>query len=117
MNAAGTRWTLLEDEPYPLWNFIVPEGFCTDFASIPRFLWSVYPPIGNYSHATVAHDLCCYMNHLGKPLYDRRTTDWLFLQQMKLDGVGFRTRWTFWFCLRAFGWISWNRPVIKQAAP
>src|SRR5262249_56554985 len=35
---------------------VVPAGFVTDFASTPRALWSVIPPIGRYQLAAVVHD-------------------------------------------------------------
>ena len=34
----------------------VPFGFVTDFASVPRLLWSLFPPIGRYGYAAVFHD-------------------------------------------------------------
>jgi len=34
----------------------VPEGFTTDFASIPRVLWGILPPFGKYTSAAVIHD-------------------------------------------------------------
>jgi len=34
----------------------VPKGFVTDFASIPRPLWSVFPPCGKYTKAAIVHD-------------------------------------------------------------
>jgi hypothetical protein len=34
----------------------VQKGFTTDFASIPRFLWSILPPHGKYAKAAVIHD-------------------------------------------------------------
>lgn len=35
---------------------VVPAGFVTDFASVPRWLWSIFPPHGRYSPAAVFHD-------------------------------------------------------------
>lgn len=35
---------------------IVPSGFVTDFASIPRVFWSVLRPDGEYAYAAVVHD-------------------------------------------------------------
>lgn len=35
---------------------LVPSGFVTDFASIPRALWQVLPPHGRYSRAAILHD-------------------------------------------------------------
>ncbi len=39
-------------------NFIivVPTGFVTDFASVPRVFWSILPPAGSYQLAAVVHD-------------------------------------------------------------
>ncbi len=38
---------------------IVPAGYRTDFASIPRFFHRVLPPVGKYSRAAVVHDWLC----------------------------------------------------------
>lgn len=35
---------------------VVPKGFMTDGASIPRLLWGVLPPFGRYAKAAVLHD-------------------------------------------------------------
>ena len=35
----------------------VPAGFPTDLASIPRPLWWILPPTGDYLPATIVHDL------------------------------------------------------------
>jgi len=35
---------------------VVPAGFVTDFASIPRVFWSIFKPDGNYAYAAVLHD-------------------------------------------------------------
>ncbi len=34
----------------------VQAGFVTDFASIPRGLWNLFPPTGHYGKAAVVHD-------------------------------------------------------------
>lgn len=36
--------------------FRVPKGFVTDFASVPRPFWSIFPPDGKYAYAAVLHD-------------------------------------------------------------
>lgn len=41
-------------------NYVdVPTGFITDGATIPRWLWWVLPPLGEYSQATTLHDYLC----------------------------------------------------------
>jgi hypothetical protein len=37
----------------------VPSGYRTDFASIPRFFWRIFPPDGPYRDAAVVHDWLC----------------------------------------------------------
>ncbi|MBK5931525.1 hypothetical protein CCR82_13610 [Halochromatium salexigens] len=37
----------------------VPAGHRTDFASIPRLLWPLLPPVGRSGKATVIHDWLC----------------------------------------------------------
>lgn len=37
----------------------VPAGFLTDGATIPRALWWLLPPMGEYSQATTLHDYLC----------------------------------------------------------
>jgi hypothetical protein len=35
---------------------VVPAGFVTDFASIPRIAWSIFPTDGDYTYPAVVHD-------------------------------------------------------------
>jgi hypothetical protein len=37
----------------------VETGFKTDGATIPRFLWWILPPMGEYSQACTLHDKLC----------------------------------------------------------
>jgi len=34
----------------------VPKGYRSDFASIPRFFWRIFPPMGRYTYAAIVHD-------------------------------------------------------------
>ncbi|TKX30643.1 DUF1353 domain-containing protein [Campylobacter estrildidarum] len=44
----------------PSFNGIVPKGFITDGASIPRIFWSFFPPYrSEYFSACVIHDYLC----------------------------------------------------------
>lgn len=109
INNSGTIYTLLEDYKFPVWNITVPTGYVTDFASTPKFIWSIYPPSGYYQHAATLHDFMYDAHHAGKDICDRKEADRRFREQMKADGVGFRTRWTFWAAVRLFGGFVWNR--------
>lgn len=37
----------------------VPKGYLTDGASIPRPLWNILPPWGQYGQAAIVHDYLC----------------------------------------------------------
>lgn len=37
-------------------DYPVQPGFVTDGATVPRVFWSVFPPVGRYFLAAVAHD-------------------------------------------------------------
>ena len=36
--------------------FEIPAGFKTDLASVPKFLWAIFPPDWSYAKAAVLHD-------------------------------------------------------------
>ena len=48
-------WKPTETTP-TLSALVVPKGFVTDFASIPRVFWLIFKPDGNYAYAAVLHD-------------------------------------------------------------
>lgn len=84
-------------------SVVVPEGFITDFASIPRALWSLYPPTGLYAPAAVVHD---YIYRNG--LFSRGTADAIFLHAMEDLKVRRTARWTIYLAVRAFGWTAYK---------
>ena len=53
----------------------VPVGFRTDFASIPRFLWSLIPPTGFYGKAAVIHDQLYSCGKIGDMIIDQKYAD------------------------------------------
>ena len=57
-------------------EIIVPKGFRTDLASVPRLLWVFIPPMGRYSCASVVHDYLCTIN------YNRKEADKVFYELM-----------------------------------
>ncbi len=83
--------------------FTVPQGFVSDFASVPRFLWPVLPPHGRVKRAAVLHDwLYC------QPEIDRPYADLLFLEAMKADSVPWLQRWAMYLGVRIFGGLFRN---------
>lgn len=81
-------WKLLTPLVYSgLEIIIVPAGFKTDFASVPRIAWMFCPPVaGNHAEPAVLHDYLCENSH------DQPHTDRMFLEAMAANGVGWFKR-------------------------
>lgn len=83
----ASDWKLEERLVYKsdLWpnQIIVPAGFVTDLASIPRLFRPLIPQNGKHRLAAIVHDyLCREWNAAHRPLADR-----IFLEAMELLGV------------------------------
>jgi hypothetical protein len=89
-------------------EIIVPIGLRTDFASIPKALWSIFPPTGKYVKAAVVHDyLTTYKGSIsirGKEKnYSKKQVDQIFLEAMKVLGVSLPIRRAMYYSVRLFG--------------
>lgn len=84
--------------------FVVPEGFVTDFASIPRLLWARYPKSGKWNRAAVLHDYLYVHNGV-----TRAEADALFLEALQACGVNWWTRHVFHRAVRVGGWAIWRK--------
>jgi hypothetical protein len=77
----------------------VPQGFRTDFASVPRlpFIYLLYG--GDFcDEAATVHDYLYSAS--GVP---RATADAVFREALKAQGVAAWRRWPMWFGVRLFG--------------
>lgn len=90
---------------------VIPAGFQTDLASIPRALWNVLPPVGAYDRAAVVHDFL--YRHGG---VTRVQADGAFLEAMQVCGVGSFRRHLIWLGVRAGGWKPWNAYRAQDAS-
>lgn len=81
-----------------------PQGFETDFASVPRFFWRVLPPWGRYSPAAVIHD---HLYSTGK--VSRADADRAFLTLMQRLGVPAWKRTVMYWAVRLFGGPAYTR--------
>ena len=81
----------------------VPRGFVTDFASVPRLLWSFgLSPYGSFSKAAVIHDYLYWAQGC-----TREQADNLMMIAMKESGVGsFQAKLLHWG-VRLGGKASW----------
>jgi hypothetical protein len=94
-------WRLLKGFSYTgrSQTFDVPEGQCTDFASVPRiFVW-LLPRYGRYTLPAILHD------HLWRDLVPAKKltyveADGILRRAMRELGVPFLKRWTIWAAVR-----------------
>lgn len=103
----GVHWTLdnnLVYKPHASDQIVVPMGFVTDFASIPRMFWTILPKWGRYGRAAIVHD---YLYTVQKTT--REFADGILLEAMTDSGVGWVTRHTIFRHVRWWGWFAWNQ--------
>lgn len=95
------------------WVIHVPKGFRTDGASVPRFLWIVWPPFGGWwNQAATLHDLL-YRTKF-KDL-ERAVADVLLFDAMKALKVGFLSRVCIYLGVRAGGWRTYRKYRLDAA--
>mgnify|MGYP006267096605 CR=1 FL=1 len=91
-------------------GFIVaPSGFETDFASVPRILWNLFPPDGSYTAAAIIHDFM-----YRKTKFHRSQCDAIFLEAMKACRTGWFSRHIMWSAVRLFGWAARKTVIVSK---
>jgi hypothetical protein len=96
----------------------VPAGFVTDLASIPRLVWSFFPPDGPWAKAAVIHDYLYatkgtgnWKGHLGvvrAAPYTRAEADGILREAMADRQVGGFERAVIWTAVRLGGGAGWG---------
>jgi hypothetical protein len=94
-------------------NFVVvvPAGFVTDFASTPRAIWGVLPPVGSYQLAAVVHDFLYW-----DQACTRQQADDLLRVAMAESKVKAFERDVIWQAVRRFGDSAWTSNTAAKAA-
>lgn len=80
----------------------VPQGYVTDFASIPAFAQWMISPFGKHSEAAVVHDWLYTLGDKGDKK-GRRLADLTFKRALKIVGVGPFRRNIMYLAVRAGG--------------
>lgn len=103
-NELRTKILFRITEPVSIAGHVVPRGFETDFASIPRALRWLIPTVGRYNLAALIHDYL-YDNRIKS----RQYADRVFLYVMIKSGVTRVKAYTMYYAVRLFGTSHWNR--------
>lgn len=107
----GNIFVLLR--PISYLGVLIPAGFESDGASVPRFLWGVVFPRDdrNAMFGALFHDFI-YRTHPGK--WTRSEADDMFLHLLKEGGVSYHRRWRAYLGVRLFGQSSWEAGGKEQ---
>lgn len=128
-------FALVEDYVYhwiheqTLYKIVVPAGFITDIASVPRWAWGFILPTGLHTAAAVLHDFLYRTNKPARLLqhhyyyrfldeqwknishypWSRKNCDRLFCRVMREAGTGKIRRRVMFLSVRLAGWWGWHR--------
>ncbi len=111
----GRESVLTDDLAYRIGDthhiVVVPAGFVTDFASVPRAFWVLLPPFGRHQLAAIVHDFLYWDQGC-----TREQADALLRAAMAESAVEPGTRDVIWQAVRAFGGTAWtNNASAKEA--
>lgn len=101
------QWKLLEDLEVTKSDgsvITIKSGMETDLSSVPRFLWSLFPPFGDFLNASLLHDYL-YINKIGT----RKEAD---LEMLRMSNILHKSKidnYLRYYAVRLFGWIVYNR--------
>jgi hypothetical protein len=113
--ADGKDWVVLDEVRYRIGNtndiIVVPAGFVTDFASVPRSFWAVYSPFGQYQWAAVVHDYLYWTQQCSREQADR-----LMRLAMDESGVTPWTREAIYRSVRLGGQSAWDDNAAAKAS-
>lgn len=100
--AGDNTWTLIRALIYAgrHGQYRVPVGYRTDFASVPRLLWTLFPQSGRWDPAAVVHDWLITDGLLGAVDITSAEVDAEFRRALKACKVGFIKRWLMWSGVR-----------------
>jgi hypothetical protein len=96
---------LYEEFEYKIGNdpdniIYIPEGFRTDFGSVPSIFQPIIKPVGKHGKACLVHDfLCIHGKEYG---ITRKEADELFLEAMEALEVGWLKRHTMYRAVRLY---------------
>jgi hypothetical protein len=93
-------------------EIIVPFGFITDYASVPRIVGAYLLFGGKGKRAAVIHD---WLYSGGVAGVTRKMADDIFLEALEATGYYAATRWPMYLGVRLGGWVAYQKP--NQAQP
>jgi hypothetical protein len=104
---SGSVWTILQPLIYSSdvaqRVFVVPEGFTSDFASVPRIPLAFLLTGDSCHEAAVVHDFLYARGVVGRDVADA-----VFREAAGVSGEPGWKSWLMWAGVRLGGWIAWR---------
>lgn len=131
IRAGRSLWALRDDLTYQTGGdatelVTVPAGFVTDLASVPRVVWSFYPPDGPWVKAAIIHDFLYDTEGSGVwykrqgisrgRSYSRAESDAILKEGMADRGIGRWEQLVIWAAVRIGGKGGWGKTDRKPAS-
>ena len=88
---------------------VVPAGFITDFASVPRMFWPIISPIDTHANAAVIHDWMYQTYYAPKA-----RCEWIFDEALGVLDVPEWKRFCMVKSVIIFGWPTWIRYRLQD---
>lgn len=102
----GNVYTLKQELTYK--DLVVPIGFASDGASVPRFFWRYVFPPGDV-HAMRAAFLHDYVYRTHPKGWTKKMADTMFLEVMLEDGCKKSSAKKAYYGVKFFGYPSWRK--------
>ena len=94
-----------------LFGVLVPVGYDTDGASVPRAFYNIIARFTDALPAALVHDLRydpLEVDGVKRRVLTRSQADLEFYRNLRASGVSRRRAWTAYTAVRSFGWRPWN---------
>lgn len=107
----GRFFILCEDLTFTRKNgeqITIRAGTTTDGASVPRILWTEFPPFGSYWKAAVLHDYLYRVTNKPKPICDD-----ILLEAMETLNVPLFQREAIYLGVKHFGSKAFDKDRVK----
>jgi hypothetical protein len=112
-NNSINNYELLQDVTFKLSNgtvIIIPNGYKWDLSSVPRFLWWLLPPDGDFQVGALIHDYLYEYNMVNRKFADLEMYKWSSAvsgtSKKSIRNIDNKLR--LWG-VRLFGWYVWNK--------
>lgn len=113
-NNSINNYELIEDVYFKLSNgftIIIPKGYKWDLSSVPRFLWWLLPPDGDFQIGALIHDYLYEYNMFDRSFCDKEMYKWSCSisgteKLLSLRNIDNKIRL---LGVQLFGWYVWNK--------